>query len=504
MFKNKLIFIIIFLICFFILLPSFFLPWSLIDDGVSVLNAQKILDGLKTLNFNLVSSVLWESEVGRFRPVYWLYNFLTYILGGKNPFIYHLLRYLNLALAASLVFAIARKISGSMRAGLLSFLFFTISFLTFENWYRLGPQEPLATLFLGLAFYLILTKKTTFAFWPLLFLFFLKETNVVVLIAIVFLMVLNRRAGILKPTDLKKLLMQTDLLALITVGLVFLVKSGGSYSGYYQFGIRTWVNNLFLYLSYMRTYLGYLPLIALLSFLVFKKGKEEFFWLANILIMSFVFLAALLPWSFPLGRYLLPTMFFLAIFLGVELDKILRVLKDYPWVRLVIVFYFAGILIQNVVIMAGTFYDYFEREKINSELISYLASSVPDGGTVYLNLISGDSTIEYYEEAKMHLNQFYRRSDIKLSYLKDTNQLKAGDLIVEGYLKPNLTTLPKNILLVKPFEKNFKTLIVTTPVGFLKRMARWGINIAKGNTKVPDGIYTFYEGYYYWKVLKVS
>ncbi len=499
---DLLLFFFILGICLLVLFPSFFLPWSLIDDGVLVQNTQRILEGLRTFNFNIIFSIFWENGVGRFRPIYWLYNFLSFLIGDKNPFFHHFLRFLNFWLVSLLGFLIAKKISGRT-AGLFFVLFFVFSYLPFENWYRLGPQEPLSVFFLALTFYFLLKQKIYLAFWPIFISFLTKETNLGLLLSMLYLLVLNMRFKILDNNRLKRLVVKAIISGLLVLGLVALVKSGGGYSSHYSLGLKTVGENLGWYASQMKVYYGYFPLMALLLFLFSKKTKKETFWLSVIAVTAIFMLGIILPWPFPLGRYLLPAIFFLTLFLGVELSKLFNLLKRNLFLRLILIFYFIALLIQNGVIMAGTFYDSFQGNKVNEALVSYIASAAGPEKTVYLNLIDNDSTIEYFEEMKIHLNLFYGKDNNKLFYLKDLTQPKTGDLIVQGSLKPKFSQLPNNFRSKKTIEKQFKTLIVTTPVGFVKRMTRWGIGTIRGDRQMPDGIYTFYQGKYFWKIYEV-
>jgi glycosyltransferase involved in cell wall biosynthesis len=501
---DLLFLLIIFGICFVLMWPSFFLPWSLIDDGVSVLNSQKILEGAFSLNFNEIFSVVWESSVGRFRPVYWVYNFLAYLIGGKNPLFYHFLRFLNFGFVGSLVFIIGKKIGSDRTAGFFSFLFLAFSFLTFENWYRLGPQEPLTTLFLAITFYLLVEKKISLVFWPVLILFFLKETNISLVFAFLFLLLINQKNKILDQRQLIQLFIKISLAGLVAIVLIGLARTGGSYSSNYQLGIKGLMSNFIACVSYIRTYFGYLPLIGFLVFCFLKKRREEFFWQSTLLALFFLLFLVILPWSFPLGRYLLPPVFFLSILLGVTLAELLNWLRGYILLKFIIILYLIGIILQNGIIMAGTFYDFIQREENNALLVSYLASSVPPGGKILLNLVDDESTVEYFEEIKTHLSLFYGRDDLKILYLKSEKSIEPGDFVVEGYLKQKISPLPARFSKIKSIEKKFKTLIVTTPMGFVKRMGRWVIGSIHSDKKIPEGIYTFFYGNYYWYIYQAG
>lgn len=73
------------------MLPRLLSPqFGLLDDGVTLRSAHAISQ-------DWLSAFRLISDTGRFFPMYWLYYFLIYQIGGVNPFPYFVANYLVLA-----------------------------------------------------------------------------------------------------------------------------------------------------------------------------------------------------------------------------------------------------------------------------------------------------------------------------------------------------------------------------------------------------------------------
>jgi hypothetical protein len=200
-----------------------------------------------------------------------------------------------------------------------------------------------------------------------------------------------------------------------------------------------------------------------------KKIEKDFlFWQLLVIFWFFSFFIVQLPWAFALGRYLMPSLIGLTIFLGIEIRNIFKFLPEKikffnrfftPFVLLIL----AGFLFKNF----PSFFNYAHwiitgTNKV-SEGLSFVAQNAPLGGSVFLNAKKGDATIEIVIETGYHLKFFYNRPDLKVDYLDsiEKEKLPKGSLILSafvsrdflGYSNDQLKSLPY-LKLVKeiPFE----------------------------------------------------
>lgn len=140
--KKHLLFIFLpFVIAGLIMTPRLLSPqFGLMDDGLMIVEVQKILDGDLRMSYDL--------QAGRFRPLYWLYFTVIFYLGGPNPFwffIGHLILFLILLTEIRLLM---RKMGAKDWQILIASLVFIFSVPIIENFYTLSKGDPLSLVFI--------------------------------------------------------------------------------------------------------------------------------------------------------------------------------------------------------------------------------------------------------------------------------------------------------------------------------------------------------------------
>ena len=130
--------------------------WSFVDDGEIIEVSQRMDSSLNLLTKGQVLEWLKDPQVGRFRPVYWLFHYIVYALFGISHFGHGFMQLLLIWGTGIFGYLTAKKISGSKVAGFLAGLIFTANTLNQENWYRLGPQETPLMFFISMAVFFLM------------------------------------------------------------------------------------------------------------------------------------------------------------------------------------------------------------------------------------------------------------------------------------------------------------------------------------------------------------
>jgi hypothetical protein len=135
-----------------VILPSsFHAVWGSLDDGGTLLNAHKGFFA----SFN--------TKAGRIIPVYYLHNWLLYILAGTNPTVWYIIQSLEFLLAALLTYAAVASLSHHWWAATLASAVLLTSSPISENAYTVSKNEPrLAVLLAFMALLLSVILRRTF------------------------------------------------------------------------------------------------------------------------------------------------------------------------------------------------------------------------------------------------------------------------------------------------------------------------------------------------------
>jgi len=486
----------------------------LVDDGEGVIFVKTLFEKISHLNISGFVSQLFETN-GRFRPVYWLYQTIVWLVGKNNYQIHHLMHMLVIGITVLFIYLLIKQLTKSRLASFFGALMFLLIPLNTENIMRLGPQEPLMTMFFSVFFYLIVkTKKIFLPCLMLLFVIFTKETALAIF-PVIFIYFLYRRNKLLIKNKRQSLyLFITILVSTATVLLITLLRRSG-YSTNYNFEISMLFDNLSTYFGELKNNTLYIfPIVTIVYIIriclsIVRKQKvfdSKLSFFEFLFFLGFVsFLIIQLPWGFALTRYLMPTVFFLMVFSFIELWNISILLSKFKFIHkhkralvlLIAVFGIYTSLIWGLEIVSKenssvSYYDAFKK-----------MSSYPEGTILLMNMQKVENTVELVYETQIQLVEFWNRSDIKVDYLDLQNLSKGKYIVVDsdrflrGYPQDELNTF---------FEDKFATvsntsrgIIITTPLELIKQIIHKTIDyLVLKRDFTTDGIYTYYYVYNNW------
>jgi len=507
----------------FLFVPALNIKFWWIDDGRSISVAQKLISSIASLNFQDLSFVLFE-QGGRFRIIYWTYQTLAYVLGGTNPQIHFIIHFLIILVTSIYIFEIVRNISKFNLAAFFAGALYILTPVNTENLYRLGPVEPILALFVVASLYYLIRSRMRLAVLFLFLTIFAKETGFVVWLPILGAYFLKRIIYKVRDLNFEKYCFWGFIFySLVLINTIFR-RSG--YSTNYVLNPERMISNFGNYIDIITK--GFAPLLGLFIltaifrffYLVrlkkIKKDGPDFIKEAIFFILPLLFLVVLSPWEFVLDRYLMPATAGLVIFLGIELAKVSRFISTYHLnIRRM-----AGLMLISylIVVVGGNairIYRQGERVAFSTNLIQelffYLSKSVPKDGVVLYNFLKGDSTWELVVETDIHLDLFYNRPDIEVSYLDLKNLSEEQYMIVgtpmirEQYSRELVEKSINNYQKEEDVVYEKKFLIVTTPFNLVKQAIKKVAQFVVYRKPItPDGIYTYYISRDYWYKYRVE
>lgn len=525
--------VVLFVVIFIFGFPSLFVSWGLLDDGAFIMVAQKIQAYIAALDFNSLLNLFFEKEPGRFRPFYWIFNWLVYLIGGKSAFFHHLVHFVMFTAICFLIFTIVKNLSHSKSAALLSGILFAAGMHNIENWYRLGPQETLLTLLLMVSLYSLvqisikLKKKYPLSraskmtlilgLLCLFFAYFTKETSIAV---IPFAFVLFIMAGFTRKQFKKNSWFNICVLFLIInifAGLVsFLfvryVKSQGFYSANYEVSLLRLMGNAKSIIRGLRS--SYEPFFSLFAvvFLIsipqsLSKKKIfnwDFLWQILFLLWSIFFFLIQIPWVFVLGRYFMPALAGLVIFWGLLIGQVSRRFHAFRkvWLGLILLCLFYFLFRNGIPSSNYARNEIFGTVKI-SNLLGLAAREAPPKSVVYFNLEPGDATIELIFESDLHLKLFHNRPDLEARYLdlEKEKEFPQGTILISAIAGESFWRYSDQELFrvgFKPYKViplQFKTIEAAGFKGRLRSVLLHPGRIAKG--------FRLNENKWNWRIYKI-
>lgn len=394
----------ILVITFSLLLPSLAVPFSFIDDAYFIEHSEIALQKIVSGDFGFISQVLLEPDTGRVRPIYWLSLFVRYLLLGQSPHLFHLA---NILIVLGIMYFNYQIFFRFTRSNLWSFLgslALLIFWRTSENFFRLGPQEPLALLLILASFYLAPAK---ISFYLGILAIFVKETSIFIL-PFTFLLLLY-------DGPKRKFWLNYFLFSLIPLSYLiitrFIKPVSGDYSDNYQVTLSLIISSFQKYREYFdSTWITSLFKISLLSLLLVRsKG----YWIG--LFWTILSFAVLLPWQIKMGRYLLPVLPGLLLFIVLQSQKIYSSVPTRKWLVIVafpLLYYWANYLFTNSVQFYNVLSTHIARESANSDLVKYLASVIPNGHKLYFNFPDDQNNLEWLDGSARQLHYLYDRPDL--------------------------------------------------------------------------------------------
>lgn len=453
-------------------LPSLFVNWMIIDDGIHLLVTQKISSLLSSFDWKGLWEILLEKETGRFRPGFWASLWLIYLVAGKNPFLHHLVNFSISSATAFLVYSIIKILTLSSSAALLAGLIFVLAPFNVENWYRLGTAEPKMTFLLALSLYFLIkniqrinlgqkVKKSSLflTILPLLLVYFLKETFFVFLLFAFFLL---GGIKVFKTSKKQRFWLRLTgtffifnlILAAASLTISLLIRQPGSYSAYYKVALPNILSTGRWYLLLLIKPYFIIFCAFLLSFLIswFSFIKERRMSLNRYLQLAFLVgfasvFVTLLPWLIPMGRYLEPALLFVALIVGLEMDNLLKLgLSKWRFFffktsislaaikSLFFIMAFAILLLFNGLPFYNYVRDTIIGQRNTVKILALLAAQAPKNGKIFWNLKEWEGTVELIIESNIFLHLVHNRPDLEVKYLNGNNfkTLEVGDMVMSA------------------------------------------------------------------------
>lgn len=513
-FKKNFEVITIFLLAFIVFIQTFALNFSWIDDGWSILVAKNLINDIKNFDLYSIAGRIFETNIGRFRPIYWLWQTLVYMIGGQSSGLHYFLHFILVFLILSIIYKITYHYSKSWQFSFLSSFIFLLFPVNAENWVRLGPAEPLMLLFtlLGLFYFFVKNSyKVSILFFTLSF--FTKETALAALPAVFLYFILKRLIYKKRNNNDINLSIKLIIIAGISLFISFINKKG--YSNSYVVDIPTIIYNFKLYLNVVLS--NFKPYYLLLfSFVLinirpivnfrFKKIKEyeiiKLMFLA--LFLSFILIQS--PWAWVLNRYLLPATAFASIYIGLELASICQNLKKNKYIlylfNMIIVLYFSIFFFYSLINLNQNIVRQKHLTQNLYMIFSSISKNIPEGGKVYFNFENNDATFEPLFEADLHFKLFHNRQDILVDFLENKKPKETNYLVVSSslhplgtfmYLKDKDITKDKKIREVTNLTKESSFVVVSDFGTVAKQLVKKVYNYLKNQEKIDgSGIYTEY------------
>jgi hypothetical protein len=416
-----------------VLLPRLLSPqFGLLDDGVALRSVQSISQ-------NWLSAFHLLNDTGRFFPVYWLYNFLIYQVGGANPFLYFVANYLALASITAGVIWFVRYRGGSRFQAWAAGMFLVLSGPTIETYYTLSKAEVPQLLCLMMSL-LIITRYTPttnrqkkfmvimLTTVTLLLALLSKETSLAILpISVGWLIVGLLRFDAAEDKmglATRKAFLLANLLA---VGIFFMLRSAlvtvpttqGLYTDAYRFELSQMLTSVTRWVAYfIRDFPYLLPfgIFAVATFVL--KAQRQARLLLDAAVWMLIWMGIFFPWHTLVEYYLMPFTIGCAIFSGVILGqavtalstsqtKLLRGLAGFSLITCLVMI---PILLANN--MTNAQYQ-LTLDRANSDLVDYLAT-LPANSTVLINTPIN----EYGYELGVLLADLKQRPDIRMDYFR--------------------------------------------------------------------------------------
>ncbi len=524
MFKKKLPFLLLIFLVFFTFLPAIGIKFSWIDDGWDILMAQKFINSAKNLDFRQFFNLFLEGDIGRFRPVYWLWQTLTYLLAGKTPLVHYFLHFLLILGIIFFIYKIVFILTKNRWAGFFSGALFLLNTINPDNWYRLGPQEPLVGFFITSSVFLLLRGKNQW--WPIFLLvlaLFSKETALAILPPVVVFYLGKRFFLKEKNLLLKKYVFFSLELSALMMVITLTVRTG--YTQNYSFDVLSGLERFWRFLTICIVNLEPFSIILIFTFLIRQAGsfiRKGFnsvndIFLAELLfgVWFISFLAVQSPWTYTLQRYLLPATIGFFIFLGIELSQVAMFLqkrskKIYKPTLIIFILFFTFYLSINLISVTNNGRLMAHNTANVQKMVAYLAKNSPPSGQIFLNFLNGEGTMEFIGETAIHLDLFYGRPDIKVAYLNlDSLPQPPYFIVSESNILPEYKEeeVEQKLNIKAPTEMKYYNdfPVITTPANLLKQVFKKTVRrIFNREEFTAEGIYTTYYLRDNWKIYAVN
>lgn len=492
--------------------PGLYQSFSLIDDGQTIQNNFFIKECFVVKKCEDIKSVLVEKEFGRFRPAYWIINFLIFDRVGLNPILLHQVRvYLIGTLLVFMLLVLAVKSGASFISTAIASIFFFISYSFTENIVRLGPVEPFQLLSLSVMSYFYLFGDNRK--WLFIIIFYaisslIKETSVVALFALSLTTWLFDKSN--KGKVISMWILIFGFITFILTRLFVQPDSGSiAYSTNFKFDLRLIVFNIKQYFEMLLNITSPFIKVGLIAYafvgvlarkINLFKNKHFVYW-ASIML---VFTGILVPWKYVLERYLLVTLFSISIVLALFLTEIQNLVieilvrhKLKKWLVIVFNLLFLFLLLNMLSFKFSLDYPkstnyknwYSNFLRFEADQVSAIVNTT--SSRVYVGAVDSIDNWEVLYEIPIHIKFIHNRdieivrTDIapKEGYVfmrtPFVNSFNHADLISNGYIEDNRGSYEVSQIDPLKFRNSFiyrpLSTLLNPPISESKFLYTWAI-----------------------------
>jgi hypothetical protein len=444
-----------FLVAVLIMTPRLTSPqFGVMDDGLIYVEVQKILQGDLSMSYDL--------QAGRFRPLYWSYFTVIYLLAGPNPFLFfigHLVILLVLLIEIRLILKFYQARTWQI---LLTSLVFIFSIPIIENFYTLSKGDPLSLVFI-LASILSFEKfkKATYGHtrWVLasfifisgLFAIWAKET------AYIMAPISACWAGysLIQHKNFSNKERGDYLAYFVTMaasmGAFFLIRAllgapgvtEGTFTERYVFTWEAILSRIPRWLTLFVNYYHYLvPYIAMIVIILISRKEltpdhkqHTFEW--GIWMLAWI--GALLPWEYAKAYYLLSFSLGVSILIGLFAPHIWDLLQNATtktrWLMITLSVLFIVLFLASL-----THYRTHARtqlifDRMNHHMLEITHEITPPDGSVFTSL---ETRKEYVEGIQYFLVDFYGLTEINYTYVSvetlERMHMYPGGIVLMPYI----------------------------------------------------------------------
>ena len=403
--------------------------FSLLDDGIMLVNTQRILDRDFTMAEDL--------QAGRLRPFYWFYYTLIYLLAGMNPFWFyvgHLALFLILLLQIRLIM---KTLEATHLQIFITSLAFILAMPIIENFYTLSKGEPLQLVFLLAAVLTLLKPARKIRLWRALLIFIctlsailVKETALAIVpLALAWWLFLHIRAQKTDKSERQSAL--AFFMAAAGAAMVYLIirrnsgaapLTGGTYTEKYSLSFeailanaKRWVTQLAFYFNYLIPLLIVFVLIAMKrEFYQAGQNRKFVFWV----LWTLFWVISFLPWGFAEIYYLLPFSLGIAFLVGLISPWAGRLTRESNKGIRLSAYISLGAAFILLILTLGTYRTHamaqLAIDDADQQMLAYTSKNTPENGRVFIGL---ETEKEYVQNIRIFLQDHYRRADITFDFV---------------------------------------------------------------------------------------
>jgi hypothetical protein len=462
--KRLIITIIPLLMAVLIMIPRLLSPqFGVMDDGLIYVEVQKILQGDFSMDYDI--------QAGRFRPLYWLYFTLIYLIAGPNPiwfFIGHLLILLILLIE---IRALMKHYQARDWQILLTSLVFLFTIPIIENFYTLSKGDPLSLVFILASLVCFEKIKGTdqktvrwifalLAFLNGLFAIWAKETAYIMApisagwaAYIIFLQRKNFSQRKRQSYLIYFASMSASMAAFFLLRSVFGAPAvtDGSFTVRYSFTVGSLLERIPRWVTLYASYYHYLvPFVAMAAIILLLKRdidpeQKLYFFQWGLWLLAWV--GALLPWEYARAYYLLAfslgASILIGLFAGHLGEMINHTHQALRWSTitltvLTVVLFFASLTHYRTHAWVQLIFD-----RTNAQMLEITHEITPENGAVFVSL---ETRKEYVEGIEYFLVDFYGLSAIDYTHIS-VETLERLHWYSDGIvLMPYVSNLPRLVV----------------------------------------------------------